>query len=292
MARVTIDFFTGNTVLDDGRAVGDILSELAAEGQTCQLWKDGRFAYEIRNLGQAGKRVKGVFAKFRSDQIPHAGEPGGKERELDLGEGEGLLEKNFFLFDKPRNLIAFQRNGNASRISKLGEYLSALDDKTITFDPVLKPEATERLLRGDIVPLRMELSFARPTNPEMYPADDWGKEILDVANKAGATRARLILSSDRRSAQAEDHSLSNRVRNALGAFHDAGLATVARMHVLEDGIEHPIDLIADRLQSVQDVEMLGRYPSPDQMYAALDTAIGEEREALDAIFGQEGRRLR
>src|SRR5690554_4965740 len=116
--------------------------------------------------------------------------------------------------------------------------------------------------------------------------------MIQLANEAGGARVSIRISSDRRSQDEDRTRLRDRMRRAASGFVDAGLATVARMRVLNDGTEHPIDLIADRLESRQVVEMNGRYPLPESIYAALNNAVEEEREALDAILGRPGRRLR
>lgn len=286
-----IDFFTGRMATDAQRPLPDLLWDLAAEEQG-PVWTKGTFSYDLRDMRRVGQNVRGVLAKFRTDQIPHLGQPGGRERELALGEGEGLIEKNYFLYNRRDNLLVYQRNGHASRVNRLAEYLTDQCGETVTFDPVLQEEATERLLREGVEPLALELSFTRPTNPDFYPGDEWDDRMIQLANEAGGARMFIRISSDRRNPDEDRTRLRDRMRRAASGFVDAGLATVARMRVLNDGIEHPIDLIADRLESRQVVEMNGRYPLPESIYAALNNAVEEEREALDAILGRPGRRLR
>lgn len=119
-----IDFFTGHVTADENQGrLADVLDALIARA-ACPAWKRGGYAYELRDLLLTGQVYRGVLAKLRSDQLPHAGQLGGVERELDLAEEEGLIEKNFFLYYSSRNLLVYQRNGNASRSQRFAEYLT------------------------------------------------------------------------------------------------------------------------------------------------------------------------
>lgn len=147
-------------------------------------------------------------------------------------------------------------------------------------------------MREQVQPLSLELSFARPTNPEYYPNDQWSARWLGLLNEIGGASVRLNLTTDQRSHDRERRRLAGRIRQAALAFVDSGVARVARLDVLDEDGCHPIDLIADRLDSRQPVEMNGHYPVPEAMYAALRRAVDEQREALDAILGRPGHRLR
>jgi hypothetical protein len=281
-----IEFYTGQ-VGADGKAgkISEKLDELSGQS-LCPVITIGSMSYEIRDLRKLhGGSYSGVFAKYRTDDVPHAGSPNGPERPLDLSDHEGLIEKNYFLYQAGRELLIYQRNGNGSTTSKLSRYFSDLMGETVVFNPVLQPEPTRRLLRTGAIPVSVDLSIARPTNPEMFADDDWSDSILSVLAGAGGVRLKLRITSDARSKDEEDHHLLGRVKRAVSGFVEGGVAKVARVNVEEDGIRHPIDLIADRLVSSQEVEMSGRYPIGQSMNAALRRARDEETDALEEIFG-------
>lgn len=282
----TIEFFTGQ-VGEDGD-VGDVLSTLSMN-QTCPVFELHGKHYEIRDLRGAEDRsfFSGVFAKFRGDNIPHAGRPGAEEREIGLDDDdEGLIEKNHFIYYRQHGLLLYQRNGNGSKVGLLEKYLTDFQNETVVFHPVLQPNATRRLMRGRAVPKSVNVSFARPTNPEMYPADNWSHRLMELLSEAGGVRMSIRISSDGRSRDPDKRHLGSMLKRSLTAIVDSGAATVARMEVEEDGFQHPIDLIADRLLSKQQVEMVGRYPAASAMYRAMMQAKDEEQGVLQEIFGE------
>lgn len=266
--------------------VSRLLDDLVAE-DACPTVELGGVNHEIRDLRRlpGGHAFRGIFAKFRSDDLPHAGVPGGPERELDLDEQEGLIEKNYFLYLREHELLFYQQNRNGSVPSRLGKYLSRVAHDTILFDPVLQPHAMRRLMRGEVEIRTLDLSFARPTNPELFPADDWGHRLFEVLSGAGGTSMRLHIGTDARSKDPRDHHLRKRLKRGVREILNLTKVTTARLEVEEDGVTHPIDLISDRLRSTQDVEMGGRYPVPGSMYEALGAARDELNDQLREIFG-------
>ena len=289
--NVTIDFFTGQLDEESETTVAGLFHSIAA-GETAGPVSIGAHPYELRDIQKSGRTVRGALAKFRTDDLPHAGRIGGDERELDLKADEGLIEKNHFLYDGHRDVLAFQRNGHASRVGRLGTFLSQIVGETITFNPVVQRDAAARLMRDEVEPLTLELSFARPTNPDVYPSNEWNQKVFELAGQAGAARTRIKLSSDRRSVDELLHSLRDVVKDAAKNFVDTGVASVARVKVLDEGVEYPIDLVADRLVSYQPVEFEGRYPVATSIFGALNDGLHEQQSALDEVLGAPGRRLR
>lgn len=289
----TIEFYVGKVGADgDGGSIPSMLHTISKKHRGPAITLKG-MTYQIRDLKEyeGGASYRGVFAKFRDSDIPHAGSPAGSERELELSDDEGLIEKNYFNYFSENDLLVFQRNGHGSTSNRFSEYFSDLANDTVVFDPVLQAEPTRRLLRGAVHPKSIEVSFSRPTNPDMFPSDDWNRSILDALTAAGGIRMHLRISSDGRSSTAADRMLATRIKRGIAALVDSGCASVAKVQVEEDGRIHPIDLIADRLLSVQNVAIKGRYPIPDSMYAALRNARSEHRNELKEIFGVRGRAI-
>ncbi len=55
----------------------------------------------------------------------------------------------------------------------------------------------------------------------------------------------------------------------------------------ENGIISPIDLIADRIKSVQPVEATGRYIPRDTLYNAIEQAYAEVENDINAYFAAD-----
>lgn len=283
----TIEFFIGQ-VGADGRAgrISRAFRDMS-NLERCPVREIGGHSYEIRDLIMNGNGASfhGVFAKFRTDDIPHAGSPGGYEREIELDDDEGLLEKNHFLYFRSHELLVYQRNGHGSTTNRLGAYFSDILNETVVFNPVLQLEPMRRLLRGDAHPRSLDLSFAKPTNPVQYPGNDWSNHLLNVLNMSGGVRMSLHISAEGRSSDPSYRYLGARIKRTVAQLMNNVDVTKAKFMVEEDGVSHPIDLIADRLLSRQDVTMNGRYPNSSEMYQALRRAKDDHRDALHEYFG-------
>lgn len=285
--RVVIDFYQGRMhAADSPRSVAQVLSMLQALDQTpCHLV--GTDGFEIRRLTGDAQHLRGEFAKIRQHDIPHAGAPGGAERDLDLAEDEGLVEKNFFHYYPERQLLLYQKQGMGSSVTRLGKYLSQCCGETLAFDPLLQPDPMRRLMRGSVHARVLSIRLARPTNPAMYPADDWNHHLMAVLAGAGAMTLSLEVRGDGRTADPDRRFLSNRLKRALSELLDDGALQRAVLNIQDDAgqLESAIDLIKDRMYSVQVVEKRGRYFVAASMHEALRAAWDEKRGQLDELFG-------
>lgn len=291
--NITIDFYSPRIPNDSGFSVADhLLSVVNDQGGNGKIWIQSGFIYEVRGVFQEGPEFRGAFVKIRSDQIPHAGSPGGVEREIGLRDNEGLIEKNHFIYRPGDELLIYESNGHGSRVSKLGAYLSSFAGETVTFDAIVQGDALRRLMRNGVEPVRLELSFTRPRNPELYPEGEWNNEFLRLLNGVGGANVNLKVSADKSSDDGERNRLKNTMKNVAEAWAASGITRVLRMGVLENGVEHPIDFVMDRIRSKKSVEMLGKYPSRDSIYGALSEAFSDEQQAIYEVIGEPGRRLR
>lgn len=288
----SVDFFCPRLPQGSQLSVSELLRSFLDSGHG-PIKQMGEELFEVRGFFENHGLLFGEFAKIRMDRLPSVGATGGQERRVQLADDEGILEKNFFLYDPNRNILAFQVDFHASRASRLAVYLSEIAGETVAFDPIVKRDAAERLMRDEVEPLKMDLHFARPTNPELYPDDAWAAGIIEALAPGAPASVHLRLSSDRRSRDPGLHRLGDGVKEMLTAFSRSGLATTAKMTVLEEGQEYPIDLLADRIRSQQDVEMeeRGRYPVRRSMHAALQRAYESERESITAVLGEPGAAL-
>jgi len=282
--RFKVRFYVGQV----GAAGGDGLVSAALDAMStggCPVTEIGNISYEIRGLLRFndGATFRGVFARFRSDDLPHVGTPGGGEHELDIEPDDGLLEKNYFLYFRQHQLLVYQENGNGSAVGRLGEYFTRFFGTTTVFQPVLQPDATRRLLRQDVEPMSLELSFARPTNTDWFPADDFSRELLALMNSARAPSVRLLLKGGGRGSNRQP--LSRRIKRSIVGLMGHADVKVARLVVDDNEGRHPIDLIADRLTHHIDVQMAGRYPVERSVFSGLMEAKDEHNDALEAIFG-------
>lgn len=281
----TIGFYIGTVGVDgDTAKISDLLSQMTSTG-TGPAIALGTHHYNVRNLStyNNGTSYSGVFAKLRSDDVPHIGKSLGDEREIDLGDDEGLIEKNHFIYYRKNELMIYQSNGHGSTISVFEKYFTHIGGEAVSFNPVLKFDAIQRMMIADLEPRQIELSIARPTNPELYPNDDWSKSTFELMNGVGGARMYMRISAPGRGASKEH--LIDRVKYAASALVESGCAKVARITM--DGMEHPIDLITDRLQARVEVEMNGRYPNTQSIFSQMRQAKEEFNGELASYFGED-----
>ncbi|SFF36657.1 hypothetical protein SAMN05216563_1299 [Phytobacter palmae] len=227
--------------------------------------------------------VCGQFRKFRNTDIPEVGSIGEDGEEIELDDDEGLIEKNFFVYYEENNLLAWHKNSHSSSINQFVNFLSTTAGIRVTAGPILQSDAIARLMSNDVQLKKIEITLPRPTNPQLYPRDDFGTSIIGLLSDSDADSLKISMGVDLRRADTEGR-LSGRLKRTLRNLVQSG-ATTARAYVFEDGLEHPIDLIADRIFSWQSVETNAYFPPNFTMYGIIDTAKAECQEELDGYFG-------
>jgi hypothetical protein len=189
-------------------------------------------------------------------------------------------------------VLLWHVNGHANTPNQFTRFLSDLSGTRVVADPVVQPDAMRRLMRGGVELRKVQLRIARPTNPDWYPSDDFSREILAVLAQGGGDSLYLQAVADGRLASTKQTDLSGRWKKAIREFVNDGVATTARVEVAEDGIDHPIDLIADRLLSHIEVDHDGRYAPTDTMLGALLSAWTDVEVKIRDTFGEDRSTLR
>lgn len=274
--------------------VSQVFASLPVKGP-CPALQIGRYIYEIREFQTFGNGAsyRGALAALRHDDLPHAARPQGAERELQLAEDEGLLEKTYFLYYRNQELLVIQRNKRVGGVGRLARYLSEIANETVSFDPILLPEPLKRLLNGDAQTRVLELTVARPRNPDLVPKGAWASQIMAVLSGSGGLRINLTIRGNARSQKDDERFLRKKqVLRAIEELTHVAEVKKAKMLIEEDGDEHPIDLITDRIASEIEVEVNGRYPNADGIFRGLQQAREEKRAFLNEVLGENGKQLR
>jgi hypothetical protein len=279
--NVKIGFYRGY-VKDSHDAITEVLGGLASSHDYPYI-DGGDVQYQIRGLHQfhGGASFKGVFAKLRKNDIPHIGALGGSEREIGIQDDEGVIEKNYFLYFKKNQLLVYQSNFNGSTITALETYFSKRLNTATSFHPILRLDAMQSFLKNELKPTCIEFKIASPTNPAMYDSDDFSRHIISLMSETGGASLGLTINAGGRGKNKK--SLFMDIKQTLKNLVLKGDVTAAKIKL--DGIEHPVDLLADRIIAIRKVKMNGRYPVEDDMYAALLTAKDEYESALSQYFG-------
>ena len=250
-------------------------------------WDDGHNQYKIKKISMNNGFYFAEFCKYRMDNLPHAGSTDtDDEVELELEDSWGLVEKNHFAYNIGDKVVIFQRNGNASRGQKIGKYLSEIMNENITFDQVVTGNSITKIMNDDVSPVMLEASIARPTNPALFPNDQFSKELFNWMSRAGGSRIKFTLTSDQRSTESGKQSLSGNIKSLLTSLLGREDVSVLKTEIKDsDGEIQPIDLIADRIYTVRKIIMNGRYPSVASAHHELKQAFAEKMEEIHEVIG-------
>lgn len=258
---------------------------LWAKDDSAPVINIGDYTYRIKQMtDHSGKMLRGIFAKFRHDDLPKIGSSGdNSEKDIALSDEEGLIEKNHFVFDKSKQLVVYQQNGHGSTINKFAEYFTYAGGETTVFNPVLQPEAMKRLLQAGNKPKKMHISVAYPSNPELLAGNKFNKNLMKLMTDSGSLNLNIVMSMG----HAKKEYLSMDISKAMTELFDHAVVSIARFDVEDpDGVTHPIDLIADRLKGSIIVKMDGRYPDTSEVFQELSKLKIENNEQIAKILGK------
>jgi len=287
------DFFTIRTANNSTFDFSVVLDHIAS-GNPAAQWSDRHNYFKIKGVRKINHVFYGEFCKYRMDNIPHAGSLTDEaEREIQLRESEGLIEKNHFSYVVADKVVVFQRNGSASRGQKMGAYFSELNNETITLDPIVTGDSLSRLMNNEAKPIELELSVARPTNPDLFPSGNTlTDQMASWMNSAGGSRLKIKMSRDARANETDRRHLKNKVKELVSSFFGYEGASVLKVKVEhEDGSFEPIDLIADRIFVSKVIRMNGRYPNQQSMVSALTEAFSDKQDEIYEVIGTRESRL-
>lgn len=286
-----IDFFQ-LSVIANGEIGGpyDLLSAIA-NGDIASVGTSGGYTREIFDLSRRTRpsSFSGQFRKFRTSDLPEVGAAGVSAEELELAEGQGLIERNFFVFYRQHNLLGWHVNGHASTPKQLANFLAQATGQKVAADPVPVAGALDRLFAGNVDVKRITASIARPTNADLIEDGDFSDEAMAVLSGLDGDSMHISIGIDSRRGDSAGH-LKHEAKRFLKSMLDRG-ATTAKADVFEDGVEHPIDLILDRVTSYQYEETDSKFPPSATMYRLIDNAHRDHRADFQAHFGEGDRIL-
>lgn len=248
--------------------IGDLKAYLPCNGYMYDLW-----GVTNRNNSFAGQ-----LRKFRAEDLELA-RPNEQGEYLELDD-KFLVEKNHFIYYSEHQLLLWCCNGNASTQGQFCSFLTELWGTKVEAAPIIKASAIRRLMSGGGIK-SIDVTIPRPGNAELYSSDNFSDDMIRTLRRAGADSMSFRLNMDWRQGR---RSLAEEVKNALCNFLNEG-ATKAQAIMFDNDVEHPVDLIADRLVSFQKVEHDGNLPSLS-MYSLIDDARDECRDDINEYFGE------
>lgn len=256
-----------------------------ATGVLASTHNDGSHVREIYGLEirPNARSIGGRFRKFRTADLPEIGSVGEPAEEIILAGGQGLIEQNFFVWYREHNVLAWHVNGHASPPARFQAFLSHIWGTQVRIDPIIQADAIRRLMSGDVEVKKLKLTLPKPTNPELFPNDNYSPHVLKLMNQSGADSIHIEMGVNLK--LNPQGGLGEGVKAFLRSITSMG-ATTARAIVEgdADGI-HPIDLVADRVFASIASDSNSRFPLPATMYQLIDGAHRDCQEAINDYFG-------
>lgn len=283
-----VDFYTPVILGDNTRnvSVSAALIEAADTGDIKEH-TNGQYVFQLKNVIRNENIIHGVFVKFRENDLPHIGNRTSlEEKDIELLEGEGLIEKNYFLFDLLHGFITFQVNSSACNIQQVGQLFTAILGETVTFNSILTLDAAERLLNDDIQPTKLKLSVAAPQNPQLYDANNFSNHVMSLLNSSEGASISVTISANAQGGSGLRRALSDTVKAGLLSFSRSDDINMRVGKVWYDEGSNPIDLVADRIRGyTSEVEMEGRYPAETDLLAAMNHVRTELLPQIRDVLG-------
>lgn len=262
--------FYQQLVTSEKTFVSDLLKKeykYQKKGNSPYTWKLNNFAFQLRDIVSInkGQSFTGIFVKFRLNDLPELGLLEGDLSKIDMSNHDGVVEKNYFLYERKREIITYQANKSGSSINLFSNFLINLSglDETISFNPILKLNSAKRLMDKGIDIKKIEFSIARPSLSNINSNDSLTGFVKNLAQE---TNGYLIHTTISKEPSSSGEWLQQSVKQGLSLIANGG-ANVARAWT--DEYEQPIDLIADRIKGPIKVDMEGYYPDSELIFKKM-----------------------
>lgn len=250
--------------------------------------KGNDFLREIHKLEKQNDNYYGCIRKFRNDDLPRVGALGGEEIDLELEDGQGLIEQNGFIFYPQYSVLAYHYNQHANHITRFTDVLSKLFNAKIEAIPLIASDTFKRLMKTGTTLVALEAKIPAPKSSELLPdCDNFTQDALRLIGKSDADFLTINLSIDRRH-NGGMKRLTNRLKNSIKDINQLDPQKLTAM-IDEGGIVSPIDLIADRIKKTRQIETHGRYIDRAILYETIQNAFNDVSEEIENYFKLDNR---
>jgi len=266
-------YFGSPTIGDDAAPLGAYLNQLADENRSGHFPRvpiDGD-DFQLREVARVGRVWQGVFARLRAD-APHIVSAEDEEVEIDLEEGDSILDKCHFLYRERGNVLVWQSQRNVASFSRLRYYLHQLLGLYVQITYFNDRAELERVLNGDV--RSVEFSWARSAADDALLEHNprWNQSDLEMINSVHAAKAKVRLAGTRR------HPLDDRVKELVRDL--LGREATRKVTVKLTDETNPIELFQAPVKDTINVRLVGRYPVAREVFEGLEEAFGRQRRHL------------
>ncbi|NUZ07659.1 DUF6731 family protein [Piscinibacter koreensis] len=265
-------YFARTSMGQQGGSIAQALREAYEQfGPNLPPIELGGEGYQVRNLERTGRVWKGVFGRLRDD-APHIVDAvRDQEREIDLQEGDRIIDKCHFLYRERRNVLVWQTNRTAGGLSRAQQYLAQVLDDYVELPQIMNEAELAEVLEREVY----EVSFSYDRPPSLGQSSPaWTQHAFDMMENVHAAQAKFVLRAQRGSGLT---GAANRmVRRLVG---EVGVEKV-RVRLTDDS--EPVELFMAPLKTTIKVSVIGRYPIPAEVYQALEQAYDNHRDYVGA----------
>ncbi len=265
-------YFTRTAVGELGEPLARSFANLLPEhGRNLPAIDVSNERFQIRDLEQVGTVWKGTFVKLRDD-APHIVAADDRELELDLDDGDHIIEKCHFLLRERGNVLVWQANRSAGGLSRAQDYLSRLLADHVVLAHVMNDAELDRVMAGQLY----EVDFAYDRPPVLAGnSPRWNQDAFDMMARVDAAHAKFTLRAPRRGGLAE--GAKNMVRQLMQV---PGTAKV-RVRLTDES--EPIEMFMAPLKDTIRLQLFGRYPIKAEVFAELEDAFARNRREIPRL---------
>ncbi|MGL4768027.1 MAG: DUF6731 family protein [Formosimonas sp.] len=266
-------YFTRSSVEQNGVSVhlSEFLSPLFDEQGThfreIKLGSESD-SYQIRDVVKTGRVWQAIFARLRLD-APHIVNALNEEREIDLDEGERILDKCCFIYHEDTNVVIWQVQRNTAGLSKFENYMSELLGSVVYFPQVMNDSDISKALNGNLYEL--DFVYDRPVQID-GSAPKWNKHTFDTMSDIHAAHATFSFRAPR------GGSLTQQAKTMIKGL--VGAAGVEKIKVRLTDETEPIELFMAPLKDKITVAINGSYPASTDVFKELEASYERKKGSI------------
>lgn len=283
MKDYSVNFYSiGLSKDDSGKPdIMEMLEKWNAGSKSGPVTDSSGTPYKIKDLVVHQGVARGVFAKYRHEDLPRIGsEKSNDERDIDIDDEEGLIEKNHFIYYPKKRLIAYQASREGSHSKQMERYFTECSGRTFSFNPVLRKDSWNRLAKTGVRPKKIEVSVASP-KASLLNGLKFNRDLKRMMDESGSYNFHGTYSMGRQKSE----YLNMDVEAVFKELMAQATVNVARVTVEDnDGDTHTIDLLLERIKGKISVNDGGRYPDSDEVFKAMNTLKQEFDTELNKVL--------
>jgi hypothetical protein len=266
----------------------DSIAAIPSQPTSARVVKVGDYQRDIWEVQKAPHYLCGTFRRWRMGDSPLVGKPGEQAAPLILEPGNGTADVNYFIYWPAQRLLGWHNNSLASGVGNFTAALTKMLQVSVQAEPVMTAASTEKLMSPSANLVKVHISIAKPKNPDLYPSHTWSQSIFRMLGNSD--RLNLVLSINRR--KKDRGTVPEMVKEGMvelaGEQFDP---KVARVFVEDESRVYPVDLIAERIRSRQEVKPNENVFDAFSYYRAIREARDEQQGAINAVLGVPGNAL-